>query len=81
MATGAEVLSMLLPDGGWAIAGDDYEAITFIEATPITKAQFIKGFEEYDIWKENEISRKAEAKAGLLARLGITAEEAELLLA
>jgi hypothetical protein len=30
---------MLIPEGGWAISGDDYEGITFIEAEPITKAE------------------------------------------
>lgn len=29
MAKGGEVLSMLLPNGGWYISGNDYEGIQF----------------------------------------------------
>ena len=80
MATGANVLGMLIPTGGWVISGDDFEGIQFIEATPITKAQFEDGFAQYDAWKAQQDATKAADKAALLARLGITAEEATLLL-
>ncbi len=36
MATGGEVLSMLIPNGGWYIVGDDYESFKFLECEPIT---------------------------------------------
>ena len=48
MATGTDVLAMLIPSGGWVIAGNNFENIQFIEATPITKAQFEAGFAQYD---------------------------------
>jgi len=80
MATGAEVLSMLIPNGGWAISGDDFEGITFIEAKPITKAAFEAGFAKYDAWKLEKETAKSNAKNALLERLGLTAEEAALLL-
>ena len=80
MATGADVLSKLIPNGGWYIAGNDYEAIQFIECEPITKAQFQAGFAEFDAWKAQQDSDKASAKAALLTRLGITEDEAKLLL-
>ena len=80
MAKGSEVLSMLLPNGGWYIQGDDYESIKFIECEPITKAQFKSGFAAYDAWKIDQDAIKANAKSALLDRLGITAEEASLLL-
>lgn len=80
MANGADVLRMLLPDGGWAISGENYEGITFIEAKPITKAAFEAGFAKYDAWKAEQDLSKANAKAAILSRLGITAEEAALLL-
>ena len=80
MATGADVLGMLIPTGGWVISGDDFDGITFIEATPITKAEFEAGFAQYDAWKAQQDATKAADKAALLARLGITAEEATLLL-
>jgi hypothetical protein len=80
MATGAQVLSMLIPEGGWAISGDDFDGITFIEAKPITKAAFDAGFAQYDAWKAEQEATKAAAKAALLERLGITEDEAKLLL-
>lgn len=80
MATGGEVLRMLIPDGGYAITGNDYEGITFIEAEPITKAEFEAGFAKYDAWKAEQEALKAQAKAAVLERLGITEEEVRLLL-
>ena len=80
MATANNVLSMLIPTGGWVILGEDYEGIEFIEATPITKEQFEAGFAQYDAWKAEQDSKAAADKAALLAKLGITADEAKLLL-
>jgi len=80
MTTGADVLEMLLPNGGWIITGNDYEGIEFLECEPITKKQFQDGFGQYDAWKSSQDAAKATAKAALLDRLGITAEEAVLLL-
>lgn len=80
MATGTEVLEMLIPTGGWIIKGDDFEGIQFIEAEPITKAAFNAGFAKVDAWKTEQSAKSAQAKAALLERLGITAEEAALLL-
>jgi hypothetical protein len=80
MATGAQVLTMLIPTGGWVISGDDYKDIQFIEADAITKKEFEAGFAQYDAWKEAAEAAKASAKAALLDRLGITADEAKLLL-
>jgi len=37
MAKGFEVLSMLIPNGGWVISGNEYEGIEFLECEPITK--------------------------------------------
>ena len=79
MATGAEVLEMLIPSG-WVIVGDDYEGIQFIECEPITKAQYEAGFAAYDAWKAEQDAKAAADKAALLAKLGITADEAKLLL-
>lgn len=80
MATGAEVLRMLCPQGGWVIAGDTYEGITFVEAEPITKTKFEAGFAQYDAWKAEQDSKASAQKAALLEKLGITADEAKLLL-
>ena len=80
MAKGDEVLSMLIPNGGWVISGDDFEGIQFIEATPITKTQYEAGFAQYDAWKAEQDTKAAADKAALLAKLGINADEAKLLL-
>ena len=75
MATGGEVLSMLIPNGGWYIVGDDYNSIKFLECEPITEAEFQAGFVQYDAWKSEQDAAKAQAKAALLERLGLTQEE------
>lgn len=80
MATSADVLNMLIPNGGWVLYGNDWDGVQFIEATPITKEQFDAGFAQYDALKAEQDATKAATKAALLARLGITAEEATLLL-
>jgi hypothetical protein len=78
LITGADVLTMLLPNGGWSIAGDEYEGIQFLECEPITKAQFETGFAQYDAWKaEKEIAKEtAQTK---LAALGLTADDLKAL--
>ena len=80
MATASEVLSYLIPNGGYVLRGDKYEDIEFIEAQLITKAQFEAGFSQYDKWKTEKELKAATDKAALLTKLGITAEEAVLLL-
>ena len=66
---------MLIPSGGWTMTGDDYEGITFLNCEPITKKQFTDGFAQYDAWKAEQDAAKAQAKAALLERLGLTQEE------
>jgi hypothetical protein len=81
MATGGEVLGMLIPTGGWVIYGDDFDSIIYDDGVkPITKKQFTDGFAAFDAWKSEQEAVKASSKSALLDRLGITAEEAKLLL-
>ena len=75
MATSVEVLSMLIPDGGWVMRGEEYEGIEFLECDPISKTEFEAGFAIYDSWKAEQDAAKAQAKAALLERLGLTQEE------
>jgi len=82
MASGGEVLSMLLPNGGWYISGDDYKGIQFLECEPITKAQYEAGFAQYDAWRAEQDADKATAKAAAqakLAALGLTVEDLQAL--
>ena len=79
MATGIEVLKMLIPTGGWAITGDDYEGIQFIDCEPITKQQFEAGFAKVEEWKAKELAAKKAKRTAILDRLGLTEDEALLL--
>ncbi len=80
MAKGFEVLEMLIPTGGWVIYGDDWEGVQFIEAEPITKKQFEDGFAVVDARKTEQEAIKIAEKIALLNKLGITEDEAKLLL-
>jgi hypothetical protein len=80
MAKSYELLSMLIPNGGYVQVGDTYEGIEFLECEPITKTAYEAGFAQYDSWKAQQDATKATAKAALLTQLGITAEQAKLLL-
>lgn len=88
MVTGGDVLQLLIPTGGWVIQANDFDSIRYDDGVkPITKKQFEDGFTQYDALKiEQEAKRQAEAEAkaaqrqALLNRLGITEEEARILL-
>lgn len=80
MAKQTEVLSKLIPNGGWVISGDTYEGIQFIDCEPITKEQYETSFAQYDVWKTEQDNAKAATRQALLTRLGITEEEARILL-
>ena len=72
---------MLIPNGGWVITADDFDSIIYDEGVlPITKKQFTDGFAQYDAWKTEQDAAQASTKTALLSRLGITADEAKLLL-
>ena len=82
MANVYEVLTMLIPSGGWVISGDSYEGIQFLECQPITKEQYEAGFAQYDAWKAQQDAAKAQAKAAAeakLAALGLTTEDLKAL--
>jgi hypothetical protein len=81
MAKGSDVLEMLIPNGGWVITADDFDSIIYDEGVlPITKAQYEAGFAQYDTWKAEQESNQATQRQALLTRLGITEDEARLLL-
>ena len=80
MIKGSDVVAMLRPNGGWVTRGNEYEDIEFIECEPITKAQFQAGFSQYDAWKAEQDTAKATAKAAILNRIGLTADELKTIL-
>ena len=69
MATAAQVLEMLIPQGGWAISGDSYEGIQFLECEPITESEFNAGFAKWDAWKSKQDAEKAAKREAALAKL------------
>ena len=82
MAKSLDVLNMLCPNVEWTISNDDFDNIVWhnLDKAPITKKQFTDGFAQYDAWKVEQDATKAQAKAALLTQLGITEEQAKLLL-
>jgi hypothetical protein len=82
MTTSTQVLQMLIPQGGWATIGNDYEGIQFLECKPITKAQFEAGFAKYDAWKAEQDTAQAAAKTSAQAKLtalGLTSDDLKAL--
>ena len=82
MATTSQVLTMLIPNGGYVAYGNEYEGIIFLECEPITKAQFDAGFAQYDAWKAGQEAQRAADKASAtakLAALGLTADDLKAL--
>jgi len=77
---GAEVLRNLRPNGGWVITDSDFESIQWVDCEPITKAEFDAEFEIVEQKFMEKIQEKAIEKAALLSKLGITEDEAKLLL-
>ncbi len=80
MVKGRDVLEMLIPVGGWVITEDDYDSIQWLDCEPITKAEYEAGFAQYEAWKTEQDANKAQARQAVLDRLGLTADEAALLL-
>ena len=76
---GKAVMEYLRPNGGWVIYGEDFQSIKYFDCEPITKKLFddtLAGIE--GILAAKETAQK-NAKAALLDRLGITADELKAL--
>jgi hypothetical protein len=76
-----KILNAKYPGAQWSLNGDDYSGLTWLsDTTKPTKKQLD------DLWAEvqaeivAEAATQATAKAALLAQLGITEEQAKLLL-
>lgn len=77
-----KVLSILTPSAEWSLIGDNYDDIQWLSesiAKP-TKAKVVQKHEEIINNAEDDQRKLSEAKAALLAQLGITEEQAKLLL-
>ena len=83
MASSSDVLLMLIPNGGYVQRGEDYEGIDFLECEPITKKQYLDGFEKADKAKAKAEADKAAAKVSAqtkLAALGLTEDEVKAII-
>ena len=78
----AQILSRKFNNNEWSLNGDDYAGLVWLSENPKPTKKNLE-----DLWPvvEQELldekSDKTNAKAALLERLGITEDEAKLLLA
>jgi hypothetical protein len=79
----AQAISALTNHAEWTWTGDDYSDINWvkIDSKIPTKAEIENKIKAMEIDAINNANARAESKTLLLQRLGITAEEAALLLA
>lgn len=81
MATITDVLLHLRPNKGWVLYGEDLDSIVYDEGViPITKKEFNDTLKIVEGIKQTQIEAKAAAREAILDRLGLTSEEAALLL-
>jgi hypothetical protein len=81
MATTAEILNYIRPQGGWVIYGEDISTMIYDKGVdPVTQKEFDDAVDLVDAKILADQTAKDEAKSALLERLGITASEAALLL-
>jgi hypothetical protein len=78
----AKAINKLRPTAEFSFTDNDYGTIQWdvLEGEAPTKAEIEAAIEEVKADEIAELEAKATQKAALLDRLGITAEEAELLL-
>jgi hypothetical protein len=78
----AQAISALTNGAEWTWTGDDYSDINWvkIDADIPTEVEIEAKIEATKLDAVNEATAKAESKSLLLDRLGITADEAKLLL-
>ena len=73
-------IQFIRPQAVWTLSGDDLIWSDENQTEP-TEAEIKAGWVAYQASQAAESEAKAQAKAELLERLGITADEAKLLLA
>jgi hypothetical protein len=78
----AAAIDQLVPNAEYTFTDNDYSTIRWIkiEGNAPTQAEIDAKIEEIKAKEITDKAAKATAKAELLAKLGITAEEAKLLL-
>ena len=77
----ATILFTKYPDSRWTLNGDDYEGLTWLSDTPKPSKATLDGlWDEVIAELRAEKVAKASQRQALLERLGITEDEARLLL-
>ena len=78
-----KAIKSLKPNAEFSIIDSDYSTIVWdsLEGSAPSQADIDNAIKDIKATEATEAAAKAEAKAALLDRLGITAEEAALLLA
>ena len=75
------ILTKMYSGSEWTLNGDDYEGLTWLgDSKKPTKEELDEQWTAAKNKRDAEVRAKADAKAALLDRLGITADEALLLL-
>jgi hypothetical protein len=76
-----KILEYKYPTDEWTLNGDDYEGLTWLSDTPKPSKSTLDGlWQEVQDLIQTEKQAKAAQKAALLERLGLTEDEARLLL-
>ena len=76
-----KILQYKFPNDEWTLNGDDYEGLTWVsDTTKPSKATLDGLWDEVKGLIKAETEAKAAAKEALLEKLGITEDEAKLLL-
>ena len=77
----SKILEYKYPSDEWTLNGDDYSGLTWVSETPKPSKATLDGlWDEVQDLIETKKQAEVAAKAALLERLGITADEARLLL-
>ena len=81
MAKVSEVIQTLRPNAGFVVYDNDLSTVIYDEGVkPVSKKEYDEGLANFDSVQAEKESIKIAAKTALLNKLGITAEEAALLL-
>ena len=77
----SQILTLNYKGQEWHLVGDDYAGLNWLSDTPKpTLAELKKQWPEVEAAVAKIVQDKIDAKAAILERLGITADEAVLLL-
>ena len=75
-----DVLQFIRPGAEFYLSGDELTWVDKVQSQP-TQSEIETGFADYASWQSEQDAAKAQAKAVLLERLGLTQEEFNILTA